>query len=162
MNKCISFVAAALMVISVRSFPAMAASATDEKTDWQAVSDDYEKGKASFQSKDYPKAKRLFESVLAKNPDHAGANRYLGRICLEYTRDYRKAIRYLEKALSLSSGSYRRDPLYYLAQAYEEAGDYRQALAAWEEYLKYATPGSTWEKEARERIADLKARLQVK
>jgi len=136
------------------------AARSQEKADWQAVKDDYEKGRDSFQKKDFSRAKKLFDDVLAHDPDHAGANRYLGRIYFEHYHDYRKAIRYLEKAVSLASGSYKRDPLYSLAQSYEEVREYRKALAAWEEYAKYTTPGSKWETEAKERIADLQARLQ--
>jgi cytochrome c-type biogenesis protein CcmH/NrfG len=136
------------------------AARSQDKVDWQAVKDDYEKGRDAFQKKDFSRAKKLFDDVLSHDPDHAGANRYLGRIYFEHYHDYRKAIRYLEKAVSLASGSYKRDPLYSLAQSYEEVREYRKALSAWEEYVKYTAPGSKWETEAKARIADLRAHLQ--
>lgn len=155
LRGCAALLAVALGLI----LAAPPAARGDEKVDWQAVRDDYEKGKDAFQKKDYSRAKKLFEDVLNHDPDHSGANRYLGKIYFEYYHDYRKAIRYLEKAVSESSGSYKRDPLYSLAQSYEEVREYRKALSAWEEYAQYVTPGSQWETEAKERIEALKAKL---
>lgn len=115
---------------------------------------DYEQGKDLFYKKDYDKARRKFESVLRERPDDRGANQYLGRIYL-IQKNYSRAIRHLEDCLKQTTGSYRRAPLNFLAEAYEGAGNNRKALSTWEEYLKYVDTGSEYEAKAKERIRAL-------
>ncbi|HOO76931.1 MAG TPA: tetratricopeptide repeat protein [bacterium] len=140
-------VALALGFLGLRPPPARA----QEDSDYYA---DYEDGKDLFYAGEYDKARRKFENVLDQRDNHRGANQYLGRIYLK-EKNYSKAIKYLEDCLKETTGDYRKIPLSFLAEAYEGAGNRRKALSTWQEYLRYADPGSEWEQKAKDRIKAL-------
>ncbi len=147
---------ALMTVLAVFLVGAWAGSGSGQQAqaDWEEISADYEQGKDLFYKKDYGKAKSKFESVLRERPDDRGANQYLGRIYL-IQKNYSRAIKHLEDCLKQTTGSYRRAPLNFLAEAYEGSGNNRKALSTWQEYLKYVDSGSDYEAKAKERIRAL-------
>ncbi|MFN7118384.1 MAG: OmpA family protein [Saprospiraceae bacterium] len=89
-------------------------------------SKDFMAGEAALLKKDYKKAIRLFEKVLAQKPELHAARRYVG-VCYEMMGDYPKALEQYELILERDS-MFSRTVYYRAAQASHKAGEADKAL----------------------------------
>ncbi|MBL8523007.1 MAG: tetratricopeptide repeat protein [Betaproteobacteria bacterium] len=111
-------------------------------------------GFAMINDKQVPKAQSLFERLLAVDMNNAAMHFGLGRAQLE-NKMIDGAITSMERALKIDpklSGHYR------LGLAYDAKGDKPKALAAFQQFLTYATTGKAAD-DARQRVDALKKTL---
>lgn len=89
-------------------------------------SKDFQAGEAALLKKDYKKAIRLFEKVLAVKPELHAAQRYIG-VCYELMGDYSKALEQYESIIDQDS-MFSRTLYYRAAQASQKADEPDKAL----------------------------------
>ncbi len=89
-------------------------------------SKDFMAGEEALLKKEYKKAIRLFEKVLAVKPELHAARRYVG-VCYEMMGDYSKALEQYQTIIERDS-MFSRTVYYRAAQASHKAGETDQAL----------------------------------
>lgn len=116
---------AALVIAAALAGPALAMGKTDS-SDKQSSSGGYTEAEKAVQAKEYRRAIRMLEPVVAEQPRNVDALNYLG-YSHRQLGEYDEALGYYRKALAIDAD--HRGANEYLGQLYLQTGDLKAARA---------------------------------
>lgn len=92
-------------------------------------------GLSKFNQKQYQAAAKNFAKAIEIDPENCPANSYYGRSLFEL-KDYEKATRALDRAISYCQKQLYDEPHYFSAVAYYRLGEKEKSVARFQEVLK--------------------------
>ena len=155
MNRFLSFLASAALVLSLSVGPAAAMGSSSDANPAAKANPDYAQGEKLIKAKDYKGAIPLFEKVTAGDPNNADAHNYLG-YARRHLGENDRALGHYQKALAINPD--HRGANEYLGQLYLILNDLPKAEERLAKLDKLCTFGCEEYSELKKAVTAYKAK----